>query len=146
MRAFGVLTKPDLVDKGTEMNIIDLVEGRKHQLQLGWHLLRNPGQSDLNNFIRTRNSIENDFFRNTSPWKTLDTEKVGVDPLRIRLQAILTDHIRREFPKVSQESNTRCYFLTNSRKVKSEILTRLKASEKKLSALGPKRQTEAEQR
>jgi len=41
IRTLGVLTKPDLVDKGAEKNVIDLVEGRKHQLKLGWHVLRN---------------------------------------------------------------------------------------------------------
>jgi hypothetical protein len=70
-------------------------------LRLGWHLLRNPGQSDLK-AGRCRHAIEAEFFTNVSPWKTLDKGKVGVQSLRIRLQAMLEDHIRREFPKVSQ--------------------------------------------
>lgn len=32
-RTLGVLTKPDLVDKGAEKDVIDLVEGRTHQLK-----------------------------------------------------------------------------------------------------------------
>ena len=47
IRTLGVLTKPDLVDKGAEKNVIDLVEGRKHQLKLGWHVLRNASQAEL---------------------------------------------------------------------------------------------------
>src|SRR5438094_427781 len=39
IRTFGILTKPDLVDKGSETAIISLIEGKTHQLQLGWHLL-----------------------------------------------------------------------------------------------------------
>lgn len=45
IRTLGVLTKPDLVDKGAEPAVFDLIEGRSHQLKLGWHLLRNPGHA-----------------------------------------------------------------------------------------------------
>lgn len=38
-RTLGVLTKPDLVDKGAENAVMDQLEGRKHQLTLGWHLI-----------------------------------------------------------------------------------------------------------
>ena len=34
-RTLGVLTKPDLVDKGAEMAVVDLIDGRKHHLALG---------------------------------------------------------------------------------------------------------------
>lgn len=100
IRTLGVLTKPDLVDQGSEDIVVDLVEERKHKLRLGWHLLRNPGQSDLNS-SRSRSAIETEFFAKVAPWSTLDKGKVGVLTLRTRLQAILEDHIRREFPKVS---------------------------------------------
>jgi hypothetical protein len=43
-RTLGVLTKPDLVDRGTESGVVDLVEGRVRQMKLGWHIIRNPGQ------------------------------------------------------------------------------------------------------
>lgn len=99
IRTLGVLTKPDLIDHGSEGAVMDLVEGRKHRLRLGWHLLRNPGQSDLNEG-RSREAIEENFFIKTSPWKDIEKSKVGVDSLRNRLQAVLEDHIRREFPKV----------------------------------------------
>jgi hypothetical protein len=102
IRTLGVLTKPDLIDQGGEGAVVDLLEGRKHRLRLGWHLLRNPGQSDLN-AGRCRHTIEAEFFTKIAPWKSLGKEKLGVQTLRIRLQAILEDHIRREFPKVSQK-------------------------------------------
>jgi hypothetical protein len=31
-RTLGVLTKPDLVDKGAEMAVVDLIKGRRQQL------------------------------------------------------------------------------------------------------------------
>ena len=100
IRTLGVLTKPDLVDKGAEMAVLELIDGKKQQLQLGWHLLRNPGQADLEYSTRNRHAIEKDFFAKEAPWNRLEKEKVGVSSLRARLQEILAGHIRGEFPKV----------------------------------------------
>jgi hypothetical protein len=100
IRTFGILTKPDLVDKGSENIVIRLLEGEAHKLRLGWHLLRNPGQAELNSASQNRNAIEQRFFEKEHPWNQLDKKKVGIITLRDRLQEILGDHIRREFPKV----------------------------------------------
>jgi hypothetical protein len=99
-RTFGILTKPDLVDKGGEDTVIKLLEGEAHKLRLGWHLLRNPGQAELTSASEDRNAIENRFFEHERPWNQLDKEKVGIAALRNKLQEILGDHIRHEFPKV----------------------------------------------
>lgn len=77
------------------------------EVEFGWHLLRNPGQFDLN-AGRGRHKKEAEFFPKNAPWKSLDKENLGVQTLRVRLQAILEDHIRREFPKVGQKVSLRC--------------------------------------
>ena len=100
IRTLGVLTKPDLVDKGAEHNVVNLIKGREHSLRLGWHLLRNAGQAELINSIDARLQAETEFFNTVAPWKDLDKEKVGISSFRSRLQEVLSDHIRREFPKV----------------------------------------------
>ncbi|KAH7392399.1 dynamin GTPase [Phaeosphaeria sp. MPI-PUGE-AT-0046c] len=127
IRTFGILTKPDLVDKGSESAIVSLMQGEAHQLRLGWHLLRNPGQAKLNCTLQERNESEQGFFSTTAPWNTLDESKKGIVALRARLQEVLEDHIRREFPKV-----------------KAEISQKLKAAEADVRALGPKRGSQVE--
>ncbi|KAF1844890.1 dynamin GTPase [Cucurbitaria berberidis CBS 394.84] len=127
IRTFGILTKPDLVDKGSESAVMNLVEGKTHQLRLGWHLLRNPGQAELKSTLRGRNESEMEFFDKVHPWSTLDKSKVGIVSLRARLQEILEVHIRREFPKV-----------------KVDITQKLKKAESTLQSLGPKRQNQIE--
>lgn len=99
-RTLGVLTKPDLVDKGAEKMVMEMVEGRKHPLRLGWSLLRNPGQAEAANPKSDRNVIERTFFELTTPWNGLPKDRVGIEALRLKLQDILAAHIRREFPKV----------------------------------------------
>jgi hypothetical protein len=100
-RTLGVLTKPDLVDKGAEHAAMDLIEGRRHQLALGWHLVRNLGQQESSDPGIDRHALERSFFMRQSPYNNLDKEKVGIPALKVRLQEILTAHTRREFPKVS---------------------------------------------
>ena len=100
IRTLGVLTKPDLVDKGAEHNVVDLIIGKEHQLSLGWHLLRNAGQAELSNSIESRQEEERIFFDTVDPWKDLDKDKIGISSFRLRLQEVLSAHIRREFPKV----------------------------------------------
>ncbi|WEW61266.1 hypothetical protein PRK78_006756 [Emydomyces testavorans] len=120
-RTLGVFTKPDLVDKGAETAVMDALAGKRSGIKLGWNVVRNPGQQDLSEGKIDRDSEET-FFKEVSPWNTLDKDKLGIESLRIRLQEILTSHIRREFPKV-----------------KSEILKKLKACNKKLESLGAER-------
>ncbi|KAF4629777.1 hypothetical protein G7Y89_g8365 [Cudoniella acicularis] len=127
-RTLGVLTKPDLVDKGAEQAVVDLIEGRKHQLALGWCLVRNPGQQELGDPATDRHALERSFFLCESPWNALDKERIGIPALQVRLREILAEHIRREFPKVKLELNKK-----------------LKACKTLLADLGPKRETLAEQ-
>ncbi|TVY58278.1 Interferon-induced GTP-binding protein Mx2 [Lachnellula cervina] len=127
-RTLGVLTKPDLVDKGAEKTIVDLIEGRRHRLALGWLLVRNPGQQELTDVKTDRYALEKSFFSHEQPWKSLDKEKVGISALQVRVREILAEHIRHDFPKVTSELNKE-----------------LKRCKNLLSDLGPKRDTPAEQ-
>ena len=104
-RTLGVLTKPDLVDRGAETPVMELLEGKRHKLSLGWCLVRNPGQQQLNDPTTDRNAVEQEFFQTRGPWSSLDKDRVGVGALRVRLQEILAAHIRREFPKVCAAKN-----------------------------------------
>ena len=104
-RTLGVLTKPDLVDKGAEAAIIDIIEGRSHTLNLGWCIVRNPGQQALVNSLSDtaaddRHDTEKAFFRSERPWSDVSKDRVGIEALRSRLVEILAEMIKREFPRV----------------------------------------------
>ncbi|KAL9093955.1 MAG: hypothetical protein Q9165_003878 [Trypethelium subeluteriae] len=127
-RTIGVFTKPDLVDRGAEANVVDLLEGKGPNGKLGWSMVRNPGQQELTDGTTKRQSLEEDFFRFREPWNKIDKDRVGVAALRKRLQATLTAHIRREFPKV-----------------KMEISRKLATSKEKVGLLGASRETKDQQ-
>lgn len=128
LRTMGVLTKPDLVDKGAEQGIIDLVMGKRHPLRLGYCIVRNRGQAELNTASSERSAVESHFF-NQTPWSTLDKDRVGLLALKERLQELLVEITQREFPKL-----------------KSQIDQRLAACKGKLADLGPDRTSQEQQR
>ncbi|KAL8632216.1 hypothetical protein Q9189_002005 [Teloschistes chrysophthalmus] len=129
-RTLGVLTKPDLVDKGAEHNVMELMQGTSHKLNLGWCMVKNPGQQDLKREDAfDRHASEAAFFKNEAPWSKLpDKDRVGIASLRLRLVELLTEIVRREFNHVQ-----------------SDVVNSLKVSEKKLLLLGPCRETRDQQ-
>ncbi|KAJ6188349.1 hypothetical protein N7519_003257 [Penicillium mononematosum] len=116
-RTQGVFTKPDLVDKGAEDKVIDLVEGKTSSLKLGWIVVRNAGQQQLLDQDSNRDVVESQFFREAHPWNNLPKEKVGIASLKIRLQ-----------------------------EMRAEVGRKLKAMKQDLSALGIERSTPEQQR
>lgn len=108
-RTIGIITKPDLLNAGTESRIAALAKNRDTtRLKLGFFLLKNPSPSDLAAGYRCqdREHHERTYFA-TSPWKEQDLEadRTGIAPLREFLQRLLDQHIERELPKVRQEIN-----------------------------------------
>lgn len=102
LRTLGVLTKPDLIDNGGEENVMMLVEGKRNPLRLGYHIVRNRGQSELTSESAVRMRKEKDFFMG-NPWSRLEKDRSGTPALQRRLQQLLVDITRREFPKVQAE-------------------------------------------
>ncbi|KAF7527979.1 hypothetical protein PCG10_001913 [Penicillium crustosum] len=127
-RTLRILTKPDLVDKGTEHNVIRLIQDGNLNGQLGWILVRNLSQKQLQAGDADRDTEERTFYQN-APWNRVPPENYGVSALMVRLQELLTSNVRREFPLV-----------------RSEVIKRLKDSKALLQSLGAQRDTTEQQR
>lgn len=82
------------------------MEGRKHKLNLGWHILRNPGQMEMSDPATDRSVPDQDFFEHVASWKDLDEEKTSIATLKIRLQQLFAEFVRREFHNFSQVAFT----------------------------------------
>lgn len=128
LRTLGVLTKPDLIDKGGEENVMSLVEGKRNFLRLGYCIVRNRGQSELSSTASERQCKEKDFFTK-EPWSRLDRDRVGTPALQRRLQELLVSLTRREFPKVQ-----------------AQMMKRLSACRERLDDLGADRESADQQR
>ncbi|KAF3006090.1 hypothetical protein E8E13_011116 [Curvularia kusanoi] len=128
VRTVGIITKPDLINEGTESRIAKLAKNLDRvKLKLGFFLLKNPSPLDISKGLswEERQRQETSYFR-SSPWKeqNLDYTRVGIDNLRNSLQTLLDNHIERELPKVRKEI---------------ELL--LRNTEHELAQVGPERST-----
>ncbi|XP_077231205.1 DYNAMIN-like 1C isoform X1 [Tasmannia lanceolata] len=98
-RTFGVLTKLDLMDKGT--NAVDVLEGRSYRLQHPWVGVVNRSQADINknvDMIAARRR-EREYFQTSSDYGHL-ASKMGSEYLAKLLSQHLEAVIRSRIPSI----------------------------------------------
>ncbi|XP_057417331.1 phragmoplastin DRP1C [Lotus japonicus] len=98
-RTFGVVTKLDLMDKGT--NAVDVLEGRSYRLQHPWVGIVNRSQADINknvDMIVARRK-EREYFE-TSPEYGHLAHKMGSEYLAKLLSQHLEQVIRQKIPSI----------------------------------------------
>uniref|UniRef100_A0A7S2XAC3 Uncharacterized protein n=1 Tax=Lotharella oceanica TaxID=641309 RepID=A0A7S2XAC3_9EUKA len=98
-RTLGVLTKIDLMDKGT--NAWDMLNGKVIKLRHGYVGMVNRSQADINNgkTVRQQISDEAKFFRSHNAYRSI-AEKLGTGYLTERLNSILVNHINKVLPSM----------------------------------------------
>ncbi|RXW22710.1 hypothetical protein EST38_g3154 [Candolleomyces aberdarensis] len=98
-RTIGVLTKVDLMDKGTD--VVDILAGRIIPLRLGYVPVVNRGQRDIetNKAISAALEAERDFFENHPSYKS-KAQFCGTPFLARKLNMILMHHIRSTLPDI----------------------------------------------
>ncbi|EXJ61698.1 dynamin GTPase [Cladophialophora yegresii CBS 114405] len=106
-RTVGIITKPDLINQGSERRIALLALNKDStKLKLGFFLVKNPAPNELTKGItpEQRQKAEIQYFH-SPPWKeqSLDPERLGIVALRKYLQQLLDRHIEKELPKVRND-------------------------------------------
>ncbi|KAF1822262.1 uncharacterized protein K489DRAFT_389167 [Dissoconium aciculare CBS 342.82] len=116
-RTVGIITKPDLINLGTEARIAALANNKDTtKLQLGFFIVKNPSPLEIQAKITAteREANEQRFFQ-SPPWKgRLDSEKVGIIKLKQYLQKLLDSHIEKELPKVRHDMKTKIRTATDA--------------------------------
>ncbi|CAD6212102.1 unnamed protein product [Miscanthus lutarioriparius] len=103
-RTFGVLTKLDLMDKGT--NALDVLEGRAYRLQHPWVGIVNRSQADINrnvDMIIARRK-EQEFFDSSPEYSHL-ASRMGSEYLAKLLSQHLEAAIRSRIPSITSLIN-----------------------------------------
>ncbi|KAG6396771.1 hypothetical protein SASPL_142928 [Salvia splendens] len=98
-RTFGVLTKLDLMDKGT--NALDVIEGRSYRLVYPWVGIVNRSQADINknvDMIAARQK-EREYFESSPEYGHL-SHKMGAEYLAKLLSQHLEKVIRQRIPSI----------------------------------------------
>ncbi|KAK4891983.1 hypothetical protein LTR27_009510 [Elasticomyces elasticus] len=103
-RTLGVITKPDNLEVGSDMEAywLKLAKNEKTVLQLGWHTLRNRSAMQATMSFHQRNAAEAAFFE-TGKFSELPQGVVGIKALRTRLGNILFEHLRTIVPRLRPE-------------------------------------------
>jgi len=117
-RTIGVITKLDLMDKGTDA--LEWLQGKVYKLKRGYVGVVNRSQADINarRSIQEAREAEKRFFKEHPVYKNF-ADQMGSEYLAKKLSGILMEHIRKCLPEL-----------------RSKINTQLKEKQKELSKLG----------
>uniref|UniRef100_A0A383ZCI9 Interferon-induced GTP-binding protein Mx1 n=1 Tax=Balaenoptera acutorostrata scammoni TaxID=310752 RepID=A0A383ZCI9_BALAS len=105
-RTIGILTKPDLVDKGTEDKVVDVVRNLVFHLKKGYMIVKCRGQQDIQHQLSLTKALqkEQDFFENHAHFRDLLEEgRATVPCLAERLTSELITHICKSLPLLENQ-------------------------------------------
>jgi GTP-binding protein EngB required for normal cell division len=103
-RTLGVLTKLDIMDKGTDAR--DVLLNRVYALKLGYIGVVNRSQQDINKNVTvlSASAAEHKFFKESSAYKDI-ADNCGTDFLALTLNQLLMRHIKSKLPGLYQQIN-----------------------------------------
>ncbi|KAK8073383.1 Interferon-induced GTP-binding protein Mx1 [Apiospora phragmitis] len=103
-RTMAVLTKPDLnIERTTQQIAINYVTGKRSDLTLGYYIVKNRGPDDVKKTLAGGQQDERQFFA-IEPWSACHTVgRSGIDALKLRVRDLLTELVKKEFPKLRME-------------------------------------------
>uniref|UniRef100_A0A3Q2UYS0 Interferon-induced GTP-binding protein Mx n=1 Tax=Haplochromis burtoni TaxID=8153 RepID=A0A3Q2UYS0_HAPBU len=105
-RTLGILTKPDLVDKGTEENVLEIVHNEVIHLNKGYMIVRCRGQKEITEKVSLTEALEKEemFFKDHPYFHTLYSEGHATVPkLAEKLTLELVNHIERSLPRLEEQ-------------------------------------------
>ncbi|XP_003463958.4 interferon-induced GTP-binding protein Mx1-like [Cavia porcellus] len=100
-RTIGILTKPDLVDKGAEDKVLDVVHNLSCPLKKGYMVVRCRGQQDIQECLSLAEALqkERSFFEDHEQFRgLLEDGKATIPRLAERLSTELIAHICKSLP------------------------------------------------
>ncbi|XP_075053378.1 interferon-induced GTP-binding protein Mx3-like [Mixophyes fleayi] len=105
-RTVGILTKPDLIDKGTEDTIVNVVNNNVIPLKKGYMIVKCRGQQEIQDSVSLKEAIEKEkaFFEDHEYFSDLLTEEKATVPfLARRLTTELVEHINKSLPNLEDQ-------------------------------------------
>ena len=114
-RTMGIITKPDFLRPGSEneKDWINLAKNRDIYFELGWHMLKNRADEELNTTFQERNASESLFF-SKGRYQDLSRDMVGIESLKTRLSQLLNNHLTKELPHLKEDIDAKLQETTES--------------------------------
>ncbi|XP_051739307.1 interferon-induced GTP-binding protein Mx3 [Ctenopharyngodon idella] len=105
-RTLAILTKPDLIDKGAEADVLQVLQGKVVPLKKGYTIVRCRGQSDINENVSLAEATrqEKEFFANHTHFGyLLEEQRATTSCLATRLTKELVEHIKASLPSLRDQ-------------------------------------------
>ncbi|KAF0886133.1 MX1 protein, partial [Crocuta crocuta] len=105
-RTIGILTKPDLVDRGTEGKVIDVAQNLVCHLKKGYTVVKCRGQQDIQDQLSLAEALERErvFFEDHPHFRVLLEEgRATVPCLADKLTTELITHICKSLPLLENQ-------------------------------------------
>jgi len=101
-RTFGVMTKIDIMDKGTDA--CDYLSGKQYKLEHGYIGVKCRSQQDNNKEKTIKEALEDErkFFRTHPAYKKF-ADSQGTEMLAIKLSKLLEQHIQNKLPAIEKK-------------------------------------------
>jgi len=106
-RTIGVITKIDIMDKGTDAKL--MLENEEIPLKLGYFGVKNRSQADVDakKSIDDMRRDERLFFQGHPVYGAMDQSVMGIESLTNKLSSVLFAQIREHLPKILGEIKAR---------------------------------------
>ena len=129
IRTLGVLTKIDIMDKGT--NAAKMLNGQEVPLRLGYVGVKNRSQHDIVSNMTVEQALREEeiYFSQHEVYSTLPQKLLGTQNLTKRVTNVLFTHIKALMPDILHE-----------------VVLKLKECEERVIELGPSAPTEPKQK
>lgn len=111
-RTLGILTKPDLIDKGTEEKVVNTVNNNIVHLKKGYMIVKCRGQQEIQDRLSLKEAIEKEkiFFEDHEFFCDFMTdEKATIPCLAQRLTSELVEHINKSLPTLENQIKTKLH-------------------------------------
>ncbi|CAH2219118.1 interferon-induced GTP-binding Mx2 [Pelobates cultripes] len=105
-RTLGILTKPDLVDKGTEQDVVNVVLNQTYVLKKGYMIVKCRGQQEIQDKLTLKEALkmETSFFEEHEYFSCLLSEGYATIPLLAeKLTTELVEHINVNLPNLENQ-------------------------------------------
>ena len=108
IRTIGVITKIDIMDKGTSAK--RMIEGKDVALRLGFIGIKNRSQQDIIDRIPVKVAQEREalYFSTHQIYSTMPQNLLGIGNLTNKLTKILFTHIKHSLPDIMKEIRDKC--------------------------------------
>jgi len=105
VRTIGVITKIDIMDKGT--NAKNMIMGHEVPLRLGYVGVKNRNQQDINTNKRVFAALDEEkiYFSSHKVYSTMPQHLLGTSNLTKKLTKVLFTHIKNYLPEIVKEIN-----------------------------------------